>query len=351
MLRCLPGLTERGWEFSFWVPPGDSFTELEGRGERVAGRERPHAYGVAAMRLAPGARARLAAMPAYRRALRAWLAAERPALLHANSHTTLADAVVARGTGVPTLIHIHEMFGSGLKWRLGRRLVRRFGTEVVAVSEACADALETGGWRPRVIRNGVEVPAAPPPRPAGQGFVVGTVAAIARRKGIDVLVEAARRVRGQRPGIEFELIGDATDPLDADWAADVLARAREGGIRHASRADVAAALGGWDAFVLPSRCDPFPLSMLEAMAAGLPVIGSAVDGIREQVAPGTGTLVGPEDPGALAEAILELAARPVAEREALGEAARERVATEFTIERQVEALDAAYRAAIARGGS
>ena len=354
VLRCVPGLSERGWEFSFWVPPGPAHDELAARGERVAGVPRPHAYSLSALRLPPGPAARLRRMPSYRAALRERIRAEAPALVHANSHTTLADAVIARGAGVPTLIHIHEMFGSGANWTMGRRLVFRYGSEVVAVSEACAAALASGSRRPRVIRNGVDLPPEPSRGSGGEGFVVGTIAAIGRRKGIDVLVEAARLVGERDPGITFELIGDpASEPLDADWSRGVLAEARAVGIAHTPRADVPAALRRWDAFALPSRKDPFPLSMLEAMAAGLPVIGAAVDGIPEQVAADTGILVQPGDPVALAEAILAIRDRPASERRALGEAARERVASEFTIERQVEAIDRAYLAAIGAqpGGS
>jgi glycosyltransferase involved in cell wall biosynthesis len=347
VLRCVPGLRERGWEFSFWVPPGPAHDELAARGERVAGVPRPHAYSLSALRLPPGAAARLRRMPSYRAALRERIRSEAPAVVHANSHTTLADAIIARGAGIPTLIHIHEMFGDGVKWNVGRRLVFRYGTEVVAVSEACAQALASGSRRALVIRNGVDLPVEVSSGSGGGGFVVGTVAAIGRRKGIDVLVEAARIVRERDRGIEFELIGNAaTEPLDADWSRGVLAEARAVGISHTERADVPAALDRWDAFVLPSRIDPFPLSMLEAMAMGLPVIGAAVDGIPEQVAPATGILVEPGDPVALAEAILALRDRPASERRALGQAARERVAAEFTIEGQVEAMHRAYLAAI-----
>jgi glycosyltransferase involved in cell wall biosynthesis len=347
VLRCVPGLTERGWQFSFWVPPGPAHEELARRGERVAGAARPLAYSVRAMRLPPGPLARARSLPGYLGGLWRRIRAERPALVHANSHTTLADAALARAAGVPTVLHLHEMFGEGPKWDAARTLVDRAGTEVVAVSEACADSLAVGRRRARVVRNGV----VPPPMPAtasdGPGFTVGTVGVIARRKGTDVYVEAARRVRDRRPQVAFELVGAPTDPLDAEWAADVLRVAGEAGIEHLERADVAERLLGWDVFALPSRNDPFPLSMLEAMASGLPVIGAAVDGINEQVAPGTGILVEPEDPVALAGAICDLLDRPTSERAALGAAARRRVESEFTIEAQVEGLDAAYRAAVA----
>ena len=170
---------------------------------------------------------------------------------------------------------------------------------------------------------------------------------ISRRKGTDLFVAAARIARELDPRLRFELVGAASEPLDATWAEAVLADARAAGIDHVERADVAAKLGRWDIFTIASRRDPFPLSVLEAMAAGLPVVATAVDGITEQVDPATGTLVRPDDPAALAAAIVEIAALPAGERAALGAAARQRVATEFTLERQVEGIDAAYRAALA----
>jgi glycosyltransferase involved in cell wall biosynthesis len=111
------------------------------------------------------------------------------------------------------------------------------------------------------------------------------------------------------------------------------------------RADVLAAFREWDLFVLPSRRDPFPISMLEAMASGLPVVGTRVDGLAEQIAPGTGSLVPPEDPARLAEAILALCDASPPERRRIGEAARKRVIENFTIEHQVEGMHAAYLAA------
>jgi glycosyltransferase involved in cell wall biosynthesis len=73
-------------------------------------------------------------------------------------------------------------------------------------------------------------------------------------------------------------------------------------------------------------------------------VGAAVDGIREQLTADSGVLVAAEQPRALAAAIVELAGDR-ARREALGRAARERAASEFSLERQVEGMDAAYRAA------
>jgi glycosyltransferase involved in cell wall biosynthesis len=193
----------------------------------------------------------------------------------------------------------------------------------------------------------VEAPEEAPPLPGGSPLVVGTVGRISRRKGIDVFVDAAA-IAGERGlDVAFEIVGAATDPLDAEWAEGVLARARALGVRHRRQADVWEALRGWDVFVLASRTDPFPIAMLEAMASGRPVIGARVDGIAEQVTPAAGSLVEPEDPAALASAIADLAALPASRRAELGAGARRR-AKEFSIERQAEGLDAAYRAAVQR---
>jgi glycosyltransferase involved in cell wall biosynthesis len=347
VLRCVPGLEARGWEFVYWVPrPSPLFDHLASSGAEVLGRPRPIAYSLAAMRLPPGAPRRIAATPGYLAGLARALGRLRPDLVHANSHTTLADLCVAKVRGIPSVFHVHEIFGTGRKWDAGRRLSFWAASEVVAVSAACAASLDHGRGRARVVRNGVPVPPSARREPPSNGLTIGTVGVISRRKGTDVYVEAARIARELDPSLRFELVGAPTDPLDAEWAVGVLADAADAGIVHLEQADVAAKLSEWDLFVLPSRRDPFPLSSLEAMAHGLPVIASAVDGIPEQVSERNGMLVGPEDPAALARAIADMAARPAAERAALGSAGRERVLAEFTIDRQVAELDSAYRAAI-----
>lgn len=347
VLRCVPGLESRGWEFTFSAPRGsDLAAALRNEGRAVVEIERPVAYSLAALRLPPGIGPRLRALPRFARELRGLLGDRRPALVHANSHTTLADAWLARRHGTPVVFHVHEMFGDGIKWDLGRRVAFRASGEVVAVSQACANALATGARRARVVYNGV--PLRPPPVRDGDGDVitVGCVAALSRRKGIDLYVEAARVAREREPRLRFELVGAATDPLDAEWAEALRREFGPAGIVHHEHADVPECLGRWDVFALASRRDPFPLSSLEAMAAALPVVAPAVDGIAEQVRPDTGVLVEPESAAALADAFVAIARVPGPERRRLGEAGRARVEGEFTIEAQVDGLDAAYRAAL-----
>ncbi len=106
--------------------------------------------------------------------------------------------------------------------------------------------------------------------------------------------------------------------------------------------DAIAELRDWDVFVLPARRDPFPLVVLEAMAAGLPVVAARVDGIAEQVDASSAILVAPGDAGALAAAIGALLDDPV-RRAALGAAGARRVASTFTPERHASELATAYR--------
>jgi glycosyltransferase involved in cell wall biosynthesis len=101
---------------------------------------------------------------------------------------------------------------------------------------------------------------------------------------------------------------------------------------HGFVSDMAGAFASLDVLVQPSRADTLPLSVLEAMAAGLPVVGTRVGGIPEEVEDGvTGFVVEPENPSALAAALDSLAGDATRRRE-LGEAGRSRAAEKFSAE-------------------
>ena len=89
--------------------PSALYDELAARGRDVDGAPRAFEYSFRAWRLDPGARRRLADTPSYVRRYRAFLADRRPTLVHANSILTLAEALIARRDGIPTLLHAHEM--------------------------------------------------------------------------------------------------------------------------------------------------------------------------------------------------------------------------------------------------
>jgi len=351
VLRTVPGLEQRGWRFVFWASrPSALYDELSARDLDVHGLPRQLAYSLQGLRHPPGPASRLASVPSYLRGLRATIRRASPAIVHANSLYTLAEAAVARAAGRPTVLHVHEMLPAGRKGWMARRLAHAVSDELIAVSRASAAALALPGSEPRIVYEGAPLPAEPRSRDGGsERMIVGTVGVISSRKGSDLFVEAARLVGARTDQIEFRMIGAPTDVLEQDWAQDVLEHAQQVGIVHRLRADVVAELRCWDAFVLPSRRDPFPISLLEAMGTGLPVIGTAVDGIREQITPETGILVDPESPQGLANAILELQRSPDSRRR-MGLAARRRMSDHFTVERQTEGIHDAYLAALrARG--
>lgn len=346
VLRLSEPLEELGWDISFWVPqPGPAFDWLVERGHRVDGRPRPVASGLKALRQPPGVTRRIAATPSYLGAFKSFARRTSPDVVHANSLYSFAEALVCRAVGLPTLMHLHDMAPRSWKAEPVRQMTRRLMSGCVAVSQSCADSYETGGWKPSVVFGAVPVPQSPNQvREDPTPFVVGTVGVISHRKGSDLFVEAAERLRANYPNIEMRMIGSATDPLDRGWGEGVIERALRAGIKYVAHADVAEELKDWDAFVLPSRRDPFPLVVLEAMAAGLPSIGTRVDGIEEQLSPGAGFLVPPGDADALATEIAKLAKLEREERAAIARAARSRVQDRFSLDRQAAEMDAAYRA-------
>jgi glycosyltransferase involved in cell wall biosynthesis len=346
LLRVLPLLERHGWRFSFWVPGrGPAERELARRGFEVATAERLVRFSVAGLREPPGPARRLAGLPAYLRSWRAWLVGQRPDLIHANSLLALPEVVARPRGGPPVVLHTHEVLPGGAKGTVAALLARR-ADRVISVSEAAARALRARGVESAVVRSAVPDPGPPAPtRPREGPLVVGTLATICRRKGSDLFLAAARRIQECRNGIEFRMVGDLVVGGERPWAQGILEAAERSGIRHATGVDPFAELAEWDVFVLPSRMDPSPLALLEAMVMGLPVVGTRVGGIPEQLGSEAGLLVAPEDPEALAEAVLRLAGEPEL-RARLGAAARARARRLFTLEGQADALDRVYREAL-----
>ena len=345
LLRTVPLLREHGWRFLFWVAtPSPLRNELERRGLEAHGAPRPVGYSAGALRLPPGPARRIMQAPAYFGGLARLVRARRPALVHANSLFSLAEAAAARAAGGRVLLHVHELVPDGWKGAVARIASRRIAREMIAVSRASARTLGSG--EVRVVYGGVPLPERPAEiRPSPSPFVVGTIGPISRNKGSDLFVDAASRVLGKEDGVAFRMIGALRDPFEPEWGRRLVDRARSLGIEHREHADLDAELPRWDAFVLPSRIDAFPGALLAAMALGLPVVGARRGGIPEQVGSDAGLVVEPTAE-AVGAAILELARAPAARRVAMGAAGRRRVAERFTLDRQADGLEAAYRAVV-----
>ncbi len=214
----------------------------------------------------------------------------------------------------------------------------RLGT-VVAPSHAMLRFLVEHGFPARRLRwipYGIEPRAATSP-PGGGSLVVGTAANLEPWKGIDVLLDACARVDAP---LVLEVFGDGGERASLESRA---ARLGVDARFHGFVADLPARLGGLDLFVLPSRGDNLPLAVMEAMAAGLPVVATRVGGVPELVADGaTGLVVEPDDVAALAGAIGALARHP-GQRRAYGEAGARRMRECFAPEAVAQRMVALYR--------
>jgi glycosyltransferase involved in cell wall biosynthesis len=173
--------------------------------------------------------------------------------------------------------------------------------------------------------------------------LVLTVARLDAQKGIPVLLDAVASV----PDAAFVVAGDGPDRAALEARAVSLGLAdRVRFLGH--RRDVASLLAAADVLVLPSLYEGLPLSVLEAMIAGVPVIATAVGGTDEVVRDGeTGTLVPPGDASALAAAIR----RVLGDRERssrLADAARALVAREHSVEAMVASVSRLYETLLAR---
>jgi glycosyltransferase involved in cell wall biosynthesis len=225
-----------------------------------------------------------------------------------------------------------------------QRLAYRAATRIVANSPAAADMLAQEGVANRkisIIPNGLESSAYLEPRRSRSIRRIITVANLRPEKSHETLIAAAALLSPACPELRFVIVGDGSRRAELELLARIkgVDRVFEF-LGH--REDVPELLAGADVFVLPSRSEAFPNGVIEAMAAGLPVIASAVGGIPDLVDPGhTGILVPPLDAEALAAALRSLRADP-ARAHAIGAAARCEVLARYSFDRMLQSFEHLY---------
>ena len=288
--------------------------------------------------------------------LAAWLRREGAALVHThNASPHLYGAIAARLAGLPV---VHTKHGRNEPEVRRKVLLNRFASaltdRVVAVSaDAARVATLVERVDPRrvvVIPNGVDTREI---RPGGDaraarallgapelGLHIGCVARLEAVKDHRTLLEAFAVVRAARPDAHLTLVGRGS--LQAALEARAAAPDLAGAVTFAGeRGDVTPLYAAFDIFALASRSEGLSLTLLEAAAAGLPIVATRVGGNAEVVADGSsGILVPPADPAAFARALLHLGDRP--DRGALGAVGRALVEHGFSAERMAGAYGALY---------
>jgi L-malate glycosyltransferase len=268
-------------------------------------------------------------------------------LVYANESNTLTRPVCMAATlaGVPFVSHARSM-----GWKQGRRALAhlRAAKAVIAVSRACADSVArfVRPGRLHVVYNGVSLPIPPANRDAARAKlkrelglesdtpIVVSVGNVSPRKDQANQLAAMARLVPDAPGAHLLVLGGnrahhAAYLRHLHSLLDDPMLARRVTLLG-FRSDVERVLMGADVFLHTARSDPHPRSVLEAMAAGLPIVAFATDGVVETVAHDqTGLLVPIGDSQAAAAALLKLLRDPeLATR--MGDAGRKRVEHEFS---------------------
>ncbi len=270
---------------------------------------------------------------------RAWLQARRPALMVTHNWGSIEWAMARLFTGIP---HIHIADGFGPEERASqiprrvwtRRLVLRGST--VVVPSRTLEAIARDTWRlpdVRYIPNGIDLTAfAPAPHAPPDAPMIGTVAALRPEKNLARLLRACALV--QRPW-QLTIAGDGQERPGLEALAASLGIA--GRTRFTGHVAAPQTIyPGFDIVALSSDTEQMPISVLEAMGAGLPVAATDVGDIAVMLAPENREFVVPQDEAALAGALDRLLGDP-ALRARLGAANRARAEAEFDQERMFAA--------------
>jgi glycosyltransferase involved in cell wall biosynthesis len=263
-------------------------------------------------------------------------------------------ALAGRARGCAVVVHAHG--GNIETWLTNRRarfmmsLAMRPADAVVAVwtagERALRDAL--GAERVRLIDNGVDPGRFAPPEPAHNPPVLLYVGLLTPRKGVLDLIAASRSLQADGVPHELHLLGGIPDEGPA--AAAPVIEAAQGAATLLGRrepSEMPLAYASADVFCLPSWWEAMPLSVLEAMAASLPVVASDVGDVHRCVTAGeTGYLVGPQSPSDLAAALKPLLL-DTALRHRLGVAGRRRIEEHFSANVTAAAISDLYAEVLA----
>jgi glycosyltransferase involved in cell wall biosynthesis len=302
-----------------------------------------------------------ARFPSYVPALAARMLARRYDVVHC--HLLGANVIakpIAALCGVPVRInhdHCNDKLTDPRPWALAADTrTNRFSTHVIAVSETTRAFVEEHEGVPRertsTIHNGIdcELHRPRPERRAEarrrwalpeEAFVVAGIGRLTFQKNFALFLDVAAAVLARHPRAFFVLAGTGEDD------AALREQARRLGIAERVRflgyvGDMAALYPALDAMLLTSRYEGLPITILEAMASGVPIVASRLDGIAEVLADGRdAALVMADDAGQFTERVSELIEQPEMAR-ARAESALAKVRAEYSAERMTRDVEAIY---------
>jgi len=286
------------------------------------------------------------------RKLRALIAPEQVDVLHTHNpfenclHGAVAG-LLKRGTKVVNTLHVDYMFNRfSRQEKVGYQAAILLSNRIVAVCDETGAGLRRRYRVPSrklvTVENGIDTSRflSMPLRQPRDEIVFGGVARMVDMKNHALLIEAFALARAEHPNIRLRLLGSG--PLEPKLKELAAARGLDGAVEFGGFShDVVEFLSGIDVFALPSKSEGLPLSLLEAIASGLPVVATDVGGVRKVVEKtGAGWVCASGDPEALKSAMgsaVEDAHRP--DR---AQRAREIVADYYSAERMTADYERVY---------
>ena len=285
---------------------------------------------------------------------------ERPVVLHTwLFHANLTGRLMGRLNKVPIIITSRRNINIGSKWReLLKRLTSGLDDKVVAVCEAVRQAEIVGSKIPAekvvTIYNGIDpLPFTPVSIDASRKIrnalgihndelVLGTIGRLEPQKGFFDLITSSSHIKAKYNSVRLIIVGEGE--LRNSLELQTINQNLSGTIKFAGlRNDIPELMSALDVFVSSSLWEGLPNVVLEAMAAGKPVVATSVGGTPEVVVDGvTGLLVPPHNPEAMARAIIRLLKNPELGTR-MGRAGKERVLKQFSIQRMVTKTQQLYK--------
>lgn len=281
----------------------------------------------------------------------------QPRIIHAHGYTAaMVGAVVSRFSDTPFVFTAHNLLSKKALpvTRMAAKMASQFAAGVIAVSESVKSSLEDAGVNAakiRVIPNGIEPPSLPGPfdretKLAELGLptsarVVLCVARLTPVKGVRYLIEAMPALRQNVPEARLVIAGDGPERQElVDLDSRLNAESESVFLGH--RNDIAELLAAADVVAIPSLEEGQGLVLLEAMAAGRPVVATRVGGLAETVRDGeTGLLAEPANSGDLA-AKLSLVMSSADLAASLSNTAARFVAEQMSAETMISRLEEVY---------